>query len=174
VAGSQLIVTVTRVEKKWTLTVSAAERGTWLTTYGVALVPNLNERAYLSKQSDSTFKVAEIGDEGGVVPIPSIMFHWLPTSAMLKDWSVGFTGGMGLAKERPAIFVGGSVAYNWNLVAFGGLAVAPHLVRRKEYAIDQILTENLNEEQLNQRQWKPSAVFGLTFRFGGNPFKASE
>jgi hypothetical protein len=170
-SGSDLIVTVTRGDKTWTLTIAGGDRGTWLTTYGVGIVPNGNDRVVLVQQGESEFVVTPVGKERGHVVVPTVLYHWLPTSRMLSNVAFSLTGGVGFTQDRPAFFLGGGIAYNWNLLLFAGVGYTPHLGRRVEYTPGRVLAESLSEDQLNERQWHPSLMVGGSIRFGGNPFK---
>src|SRR5690606_39810397 len=49
-AGSELVMDITRDDRRWTTTIAAGDRGTWLTSYGVGIVPNRNDRVFLRSE----------------------------------------------------------------------------------------------------------------------------
>jgi hypothetical protein len=171
-AGAELVLTVTRDEKIWTLAVSGGERGLWLTTYGVSIVPSRDEPFFARASGENTFTVTAEEEIKDVRMIPSVFFSWLPRRRMLGDFSVGPTAGLGLSKGTAAVFGGVGVTYNWNLGFIAGAAVSPHRRLRGRYKAGDELTENLSDEQLNRTVFKPTWLVAMTFRFAGNPFGA--
>jgi hypothetical protein len=169
-AGSEIILTVTRDEKVWTMVVSGGERGTWLTTYGVSIVPSDDEPYFAKALDGDKFAVTAEQEVDDVRLIPSVFFSWLPRKRMLGDFSFGPTAGLGLSKSKAAVFGGVGLTYNWNLAFIAGLAISPHTRLRGRYSPNEELTENLSDEQLNSDVYRPTALFAITFRFGGNPF----
>jgi hypothetical protein len=91
---------------------------------------------------------------------------------MLGDFSFGPTAGLGLSKDKAAVFGGVGLTYNWNLAFIAGVAVSPHTRLRGRYAAGEELTESLSEEQINRDVFRPTWLFAMTFRFASNPFGA--
>ncbi len=168
-SGVEIILTALRDEKIWTMVVSGGERGQWLTTYGVSIVPSKDERYFLKPVGDK-FKVTAEQEVDDLRMIPSVYFSWLPRKRMLGDFAFGPTAGLGLSKSKPAVFAGFGLTYNWNLAFIGGLAVSPHTVLNGRYKADDELSETVADDQLNREVYKPTWVVAVTFRFAGNPF----
>jgi len=173
-AGAEIVLTVLRDEKTWTMVVSGCERGQWLTTYGVAIVPSKDRPYFLKPTDDGKFRVTAEQESGDLHVIPAMFFSWLPRKRMLGDFAVGPTAGLGLSKSKAAVFAGLGFTYNWNLAFIGGLAVSPHTQVNGRYKADDELSETVADDQLNRDVYKPTWMFALTFRFGGNPFGSGD
>lgn len=173
-AGAEIVLIVQREEKMWTMTVSGGERGRWLTTYGVAIVPSKDKPYFLKPSGDDKFTVTPEQETDDLHLIPSVFFTWLPRKRMLGDYAIGPTAGLGLSKSKAAVFAGVGLTYNWNLGFIAGLAVSPHTQVNGRYKADDTLTENIADDQLNRDVYKPTWVVAFTFRFAGNPFGGGE
>lgn len=169
-AGAEMVLTVSRDNKVWTLAISGGPRGAWLTTYGVSMVPSRDQPHFAKALDGGKFAVTREADVDDVRLIPSLFFSWLPRKRMLGDFSFGPTAGLGLSKEKAAVFGGVGLTYNWNLAFIAGVAVSPHTRLRGRYAAGEELTERLPEEQINRDVFRPTWLFAMTFRFAGNPF----
>ena len=169
-AGVEIALTVVRDEKIWAMVVSGGERGQWLTTYGVAVVPSRDKPYFLKPIEGDKFKVTAQQESDDLHLIPSVFFSWLPRTRMLGDFAVGPTAGLGLSKSKAAVFAGVGFTYNWNLSFISGLAVSPHTQINGRYKADDELSETVADDQLNREVYKPTWVFAVTFRFSGNPF----
>ena len=168
--GVEVALTVVRDDRIWAMVVSGGERGQWLTTYGVAIVPSRDKPYFLKPIGGDKFKVTAEQESDDLHLIPSVFFTWLPRKRMLGDFAVGPTAGLGLSKSKAAVFAGIGFTYNWNLSFIGGLAVSPHTQIDGRYKADDELSETVADDQLNREVYKPTWVFALTFRFAGNPF----
>lgn len=173
-AGEQLIATISRSSpsiRRWTVTVSAGERGRWLTTYGAGFVENGEERFYTRANAAGKFVVTpERIDENGLKPIPGMFFSWLPASRAIRNWSFSPSAGVGVKADRPAVFVGGSVMYNWNLGLVAGVAVSPESRLGGRYEAGQELDETVAESALHRTSYRARPMLAVVFRFGANPF----
>jgi len=176
--GHEVVLTVTRRDDSkltWTLTVQGASRGKWLTTYGAAWAPNRDEK-YFAKATGTTSQYAITAEraQGGLTPpMPVVFFTWLGRSHQDTDLAYGPTAGFGVeGGNRPTIFGGYSVTYNWNLGFVTGVAVVPELRLNGRYSPDQVVTENLAADALLVSVYRPRWFFAFTFRFGSNPFVA--
>jgi hypothetical protein len=180
--GRTLTLTVSREaggDKKlsWVLIVSGGERGKWLVTYGVAVAPDEDERYYTSPTSDGKFAILPETPSDGLKAIPAVFFSWLPRSHQTRDWSVSPSAGLGVKDDRPAVFLGASLTYNWNLaVAAGAVLVQETRLNGKYQATDppQVVAENLSEDQLLSKTYRVRWFAAVTFRFGSNPFGSSQ
>lgn len=178
--GEELSVTVTRTRqgktKKWELVLTTGSRGKWMTTYGFATYPNRDRRYFAQSNGAGKFVVTPETepDDWDMKLVPSVFFTWLPSAKETKDFALGLSGGLGLKDDSPVVFLGGSVLYNWNLslVVGAGLAQQSRLAGR--YAKDQVLSENLSQDQLNEKVFRPTLMAAVTYRFGSNPFGSSK
>jgi hypothetical protein len=168
--GVEIVLTVTRGENIWTLVVSGGPRGLWLTTYGVSIVPSRDEPHFAKSVGDDKFVITAETEIDDVRMIPSIFFSWLPRKRMLGDFAFGPTAGLGLTKDKAAVFGGVGVTYNWNLAFIAGAAVSPHTRLNGRYTAGQEVGEALSDDQVNRQAFRPTWLIALTFRFAGNPF----
>jgi hypothetical protein len=179
-AGTQLVVTVSRANDDgppliWVTTVEGPSRGRWLTTYGVSGVPDEDERFYSKATATAgKFTVEQQSVPDGYKAVPSAYFMWLAGSRENRDWAHGPTAGFGIKDDQPAFFVGYSVLYNWNV----GLVVGGSLIRETrlngKYSVGQEVSENLSEDALHVKTFRPRLTVGLVFRFGSSPFGSEQ
>ncbi|MEO8681615.1 MAG: hypothetical protein ABI665_21390, partial [Vicinamibacterales bacterium] len=117
--GHEVVLTISRKEGDktltWRLTVQGESRGKWLTTFGLAFVPD-KDKKYFTKGTGATggapFAIMPEQELGGFKPMPSVFFTWIARSRQDKNWAVGPGAGFGLeGGSRPAVFAGLNVTY---------------------------------------------------------------
>lgn len=172
--GHELVLTASRQEGDkpltWTMTVQGASRGKWITTYGLAFVPDKDEKYFTAAAADK-FTITAEARRGGLKPLPAVFFTWLPRSRQDADLVVGPTAGFGLeGGNRPAVFGGLSLTYNWNLGFVAGAGVVPERRLTGRYEAGQIIATDLSSEALHTNVVEVRWLFAFTFRFGSNPF----
>ncbi|HEV8319897.1 MAG TPA: hypothetical protein VGQ10_20950 [Vicinamibacterales bacterium] len=168
-AGAEILLTVSRDDKVWTLAISGGPRGAWVTTVGVSIVPSRDEPHFTKALDGGKFAVTREADVDDLRLIPSLFFSWLPRKRMLGDFSFGPTAGLGLTKDKAAVFGGVGLTYNRNLAFITGVAFSPHTRLRGRYTAGEELTESLSDEQINREVYRPTWLFAMTFRFGSKP-----
>jgi hypothetical protein len=157
---------------QWTLTISTGGKGEWLISYGFTFGRSYDDHFFSQAAGNNTFKVTEETDVWRATFIPSIYFSWQSRSADRGTWGFSPTVGIGATKDAPAFMVGVSALYNRNLGFVAGLAMTQQQKLNGQYHADQIINENLTEDQLHQKVWRPSFVVGATLRFASNPFSS--
>jgi hypothetical protein len=178
--GEELVVTVTRTRqgktKKWELVLSTGPRGKWLTTYGFATYPNRDQEFFAKSDGAGKFVVTPETepDTWDLKLVPSIFLTWLPSAKETSDFSFGLSGGLGVKDDAPVVFIGGSVLYNWNLSLVAGLGLAHQWRLKGQYSEEQVLSDNLTQDQLNEKVFRPTWMAAVTFRFGSSPFGDSK
>jgi hypothetical protein len=177
--GQELKVTVSRDsgsnEKKWTFIFRTPSPGRWFSSYGFVFVPNRDER-YFSKLKPGTtdrYLITRAGDNSGSDFSPSLFFSWLPASRETKALSLGASAGLGFDQSNPIVFVGPMLTYHQNVSLVVGLVVHKQKRLNGMYSRGEEIGENLTEPQLTEQTYKPNVFFGLSFRFGSNPFATS-
>lgn len=174
-AGEQLTIVVARGDgkKTWTRVATAGARGRWEVSYGAAMFPDRDEVFFARAKGDSKYEVAQEEHRDGYKVAPAIFFTWLPASRQLRNWSWGPTAGLGVKSDRPTVFAGWSVTYNWNLSLIVGAGLVSESRLNGRYKADppQELTENLTADQLNQKVYQLRWMAAVVFRFGSNPFE---
>lgn len=176
-AGVEIVLAVVRGDRTWTLTVSGGERGRWLTTYGLSIVPSRDKPFFTKALTDDQagqFAITKETEVDEVRLLPSVFLTWLPRSRANRDLSFGLTAGLGVSQDQAAVFGGVGLTYNWNLSFIGGLAVSPHARLRGRYSPGDVLGEALDHDQVNRQAFRPTWMMAVTFRFAGNPFTSDD
>src|SRR5438552_9540762 len=122
------------------------------------------------KAADNKFTITRERDETSASLVPSVYFSWLPDRTDWHGWTMSPTIGFGMRNESPAALIGGALNYNWNLGFVAGIGMLQEKRLAGKYSENQILTENLNDDQLHEKVWRPSLFVAGTVRFGSNPF----
>ncbi len=176
--GSRLVVTINKAaagrdrERVWTTVLTAPPRGSWRISVGFAFPIMLQRnREYVTRaDTGHTYRVARASDDAVTQPVPTVLFHWLPSVDAGNDWSASATGGIGIDLAHPMILLGASLTYNQNLtVAVGAVA---HSLRRlnTRYLEGDHLSEPVADEQLHRAVYGVNPFVAVTFRFAGDPF----
>jgi hypothetical protein len=160
----------THPAKQWTLTLTGPPRGQALITYGFAIARNRDQHFFTKAADNNKFVVTRERDETGASVVPSIYFSWLPTDADWHGWTASPTIGFGAKNDAPAVLIGGNFNYHWNLGFVAGVGMLQEKRLLGQYTENQVVTENLTEDQLHQKVWRPSLFVAATVRFGSNPF----
>jgi len=175
--GAQITVTAVRDEggKKltWVKAFQTEERGRWLTLYGLSAVRNHDDRFFLTPNDDKTFTIGAEESRKGYKAIPSVYFLWLPRKFQARDWSHGFTAGLGVKADEPALFAGYSLLYNWNVGLVAGASLSRELRLNGRYASGQVVKETIADDALHTKVLQTRWTVALIFRFGTNPFAAA-
>jgi hypothetical protein len=173
-AGQELEVVVKDDKQTWTVVFSTGARGTWRTMYGFVFTPNRDE-TYFAKAEGDKFRVTRqhVGDKEYAF-IPSVFWSWMPTTWQ-SWWLVpSLTGGLGFDKSNPAVFLGSSFTYNENVgVVIGYVAQRQkRLNGNYDPANLPLIDTALTPDQLSREAYRPNLFFGVSFRFGSNPFES--
>lgn len=181
--GERLRVDVTRLAtdttsgRVWEFVLTTGSRGEWLVHYGFTF-----STFFLNEDPGFFSRVNSDTAEGGFVVTeeerhtkdldlaPSVLFTWAPASTRLDDLALGLTAGLGYKPDDPQLFAGPSLRIAENLLFTAGVLI--HQVRRLDGQFEegQIVRENLDEDALTERVFRPNLYFGLGFRFGQSPF----
>ena len=180
--GEYLEVTISRRSTEdeskmvvWKNIYTTQKKGKWLTTYGFAFIPEIMKKSepYFSKQNDTTFTITELNRRSRLNFAPSIFFTWFPYKRAASDFALTFTGGLGYDFEAPTVFLGGSLLYNQNIGISVGLTAHQQEFLNGRYEEGDVLSENLGEEQLNEKLYGINPFISVNFRLGASPFKGS-
>src|SRR5688500_3778963 len=176
--GEELRVTVTRDiqpkgTKTWKAVFSTGARGSWIVSYGFAYASDHDEPFFAQATGTGKFKIVEEVDRREFAALPTVFFSWLPRKHELTDLSPSLAGGLGFDQSAPTVCLGGSLAFNRNLMFVAGGSMRRQLRLRGQYkgTGDEEVAENLTREQLHEHTYRPGLFFALTFRFDNNPFK---
>jgi hypothetical protein len=179
-AGEETTVTVSRSDGNksltWVVRFTTKPRGVWLTTYGVGIIPDDDDRFWLKPTANPGEFTVTNTDEGKheLHAIPTILFHWFPEKAAYKDFSFGPTAGFGAGGERLAFYAGYSALYN-SVLQFSAGASAFQVTRLADrYVVGDTVRTNVSDDELHRKTIHIDWFAALTFRFGSNPFKKAE
>lgn len=183
--GEMVTLTLSRPLKKgdhsgaesvWTVQLETQPRGEWLTTYGMAIIPDRDERFSLTPGSTAGefIVTADSRRRGEMKYAPSVFFTWLPTSRSDESSVWGPTVGVGVGEGGFSAFVGGSVLINSNVQLAAGASTFRVSRLEGQYTTGDTIRTSLTEDQLHRE----TAWFGwfaaLTLRFGSDPRERSE
>jgi hypothetical protein len=176
--GRQVKVTVVAVvgtaTRTWTVVYQTAPRGRWGSSYGFTFLPNRDERFFSAKTAEANkYIITEKKDRQDLAFAPSIFFSWFPTKDEERDWSFSWSAGLGFDQSNPIVFAGPMWTYHQNIGFMLGLVMHKQKRLNGQYDKNQEVTENLTEAQLNEETYRPNLFFGLSLRFGSNPFTTS-
>lgn len=179
--GEQLEVVITRSNEegktlKWTQIYSTESRGKWQVSYGFSFITEgfNKENIFFAKQSDSVYAITKTNNRKSMNFAPSLFFTWMPTKSINKPWNLGLSGGLGFDFESPTVFLSPTISYNQNLRIHIGLVAHKQSVLLGQYEEGQIITENLNKDQLHEELYKLNPFISISFRFNQNPFNQSD
>lgn len=175
-SGQELKVVVSRGAdadlKQWTNTYQTPARGRWFSSYGFVFVRNEDEN-YFSQAKEGTtdrFTITRKADNQDYDFAPSVFFSWLPAQWEGRNVSFGPAAGLGFDQSNPIVFLGPMVTYNQNISLVAGVVMHKQRRLSGNYKAGQEVSENLTETQLREETFRPNVFFGLSIRFGTNPF----
>lgn len=175
--GEELVVTVKRSDVTppltWKATFTTGPRGSWTVSYGLAFSPDDDKRFFARPDGEKRFLITAESDRRSLAFVPAVFFSWLPRRFEGKDLVINVAGGLGFNNSEPAVFLGPALTWNRNVALVTGVGVRKQLRLRGRYADSgqEVVSENLNEDQLHEGTYRPGAFAALTFRFEANPFK---
>src|SRR5207247_58253 len=140
-------------QKKWVTVFTAGERGHWYVSYGFTFSMmwfNQEKQYYLQPIGKDSFRVTESGDYDRMKFIPSIFFNWMFREDESRSLVPGFCAGLGFDISKPIVLVGGSLTYNQNIALVAGLVVLQIKQLELNLTPNQIITQNLNSDQLHR------------------------
>lgn len=179
-SGQELKVVVSqgagKDQKQWTVTYQTPARGRWFSSYGFVFVRNQDE-TYFSKAKAGTtdkFTITRKVDNQDYDFAPSLFFSWLPARLESRNFSFGPAAGLGFDQSNPIVFLGPMLTYNQNISLVAGVVMHKQKRLSGNYKVDQDVAENLTEAQLREETFRPNVFFGLSIRFGSNPFEAKK
>ncbi len=101
---------------------------------------------------------------------PSIMFTWLNNGS--TNFKFGFSGGFGYNLDNSiSVFTGGSIIYNHNITITAGLAFHNQKELSSKYKEEDVITENLDFDQLHTDFIAINPFISISLRLDRNPFK---
>ncbi len=180
--GQKIQIVVFRKDKdgkqlEWTYIIEGDPIGKWLVTYGFGYSGQFNPaNEYFAKAVPDTSVYQITKKNSGKSPsfTPSILFSFIPYRHYNSRFVGSITGGLGANTEEITVILGGSVFYRQNLALTIGAAMKNTYRLNGIYSDGQLISENLEFEQLHVQNPALHYFISLSFRFNENPFGKSE
>ncbi|SFN92971.1 hypothetical protein SAMN05421594_4767 [Chryseobacterium oleae] len=137
----------------------------WTTSFGANAVFLTSRSRFTSVDN----VVAQNRDGKMMDLMPSIMFTFMNNQ---RNFSPGFTGGLGFNFEELSVFAGGALGIGQNIVLSAGVAVHKQNRPNTDYTVGQTIDSSVTSDNLNKSQYRVNPFVGLSFRFDKNPFGA--
>jgi hypothetical protein len=173
---TRVSVTVRRLNgqtevKRWEYAFETPSSGAWLMSYGFTFIPS-DDESYFSKPDQGEagkYRITRLNERRDQDFAAAIFYSWMPRSWANSYWSSSLSAGLGFDLSDPLVFLGymGTMKRNISIV-LGGV-MHKQRVLRGQYEPGQQVGENLTEDQLTERTYKPNWFAGLAFRFGEPP-----
>ncbi|MCG6186843.1 hypothetical protein [Maribellus maritimus] len=179
VAGEKLTIIITRDDKTWTFVFKGEQRGQWVASYGFGFTPKSLERStyFLRQQEDTTtfqlFK-ADKAEALDLSYVPAIFYSYFPAQNFSRAVNHSVTAGLGFDLVAPVAFFGYNVMFNHNVGLSAGVAFQQQNKLKEQYYEGQIISTDLDKDQLHDQIYRPNFFLSINFRFGENPFKTNE
>ncbi len=180
-SGEVATITVTRSavgsekdSKTWTFTFTAGVRGAWLMHYGFSFFGN-RDRAFTAVAvpgQQGSYKITPVARRNNLEYLPTFTFSYVPAWVRRQGWGVAATAGIGTDLSNVTALLGGSFIIRDNVNIYVGVAATKQQRLNGKYHNDDTVTENLSADQLNDKVYVPTIVFGVGFRFSSNPFNS--
>lgn len=147
---------------------TTGKRGSWQASYGFGITPD-KDRQFFSQAGDGdSFTIKQKRDNGGLQPNAAVFYTWLPSKWENSFCSFGLAGGIGVDRNNLVLLVGPHVTFNQNFGLVAGVALHQQSRLRGEYEVDQVLSENLTSDALEEKVHQTSWFLGVTYRFAEN------
>lgn len=137
----------------------------WTTSFGANAVFLTSRSRFTSL--DNT--VVQNKDGEMMELMPSIMFTFMNNQ---RNFSPGFTGGLGFNFEELSVFAGGALGIGQNIILTAGIAVHKQNRPNTDYVVGQAIDSSVTSDNLNKMQYRVNPFVGISFRFDKNPFVA--
>lgn len=160
-----LYVGVTGEEKIRKYIIKSESDWKWTTSFGANAVFLTNRSRFISLNN----VVAENRDGKMMDLTPSIMFTFINNQ---RNFSPGFTGGLGFDFEELSVFAGGALGIGQNIILTAGIAVHKQNRPNTDYTVGQTIDSSVTSDNLNKMQYRVNPFVGISFRFDKNPFVA--
>ncbi|KMQ65820.1 hypothetical protein ACM46_08195 [Chryseobacterium angstadtii] len=160
-----LHIGVTGEDKKRIYIIKSESDWKWTTSFGGNAVFHTNHSRFTSVDN----VVVQNRDGKTMDLMPSIMFTFMNNQ---KNFSPGFTGGLGYNFEELSIFAGGALGIGQNIILSAGVAVHKQNRPNTDYTVGQSIDSSVTSDNLNKMQYRVNPFVGISFRFDKNPFVA--
>jgi len=167
--GQDLVINVSRDDKKWKKVFHSVRQDRWLIHYGVAFAAN-RDKEYFVDSSGEQNVITQKRDKSNPKLLPSILFSYEHRSLCNGD-GICFTptAGIGTDSNTLAFLLGVSMIIGDNLILTLGASVYKAQQLLGEYHEGQILPEGSESIALQTEGYATAPFFSLGFRFSSDP-----
>jgi hypothetical protein len=161
--------------KTWTFKFTAGTKGAWLMHYGFSFFGNRDEAffaAAATQNGQTQYTITPKAKRNNIQYLPTFTFSYLPAYFQSRGWGFAPTAGVGTDLSNVTAFVGGSLIIRQNVNVYLGIAGAKQQRLNGKYHAGDTVKDPLSEDQLNEKVYVPTVVFGVGFRFSSNPFNS--
>jgi len=174
--GEVAVLKIQRPNKTWNFEIEKP-KGKWLVSYGpIGIIPIIfsGDSYHLENTDNANEYIIKKGTKNNNYLkelVPGVFFYWMPYSN--RTFNFGLSGGISYQfnAQNLAVFVGGSLIYNYNLCLNFGLGVSKLQYLKDKYKENMVIKENLDADQLYDTVYRPNPYISISFRFGSNPYK---
>jgi hypothetical protein len=177
--GQKLTVKVSRdargdekAAKSWEFVFTTGPAGSWLTHYGFSFLPNRDQKFFASGTT-SPFIVTREHHRSSFDYQPTITFSWVFARFQSSSWKPVPLAGLGVDLTNPVVFVGGGFVVGDNVNVYVGVTAHKQQRLTGKYKEGDHVQDNLSADQLTEKVYRANVIFGVGFRFNGNPFKSN-
>lgn len=165
-SGQRLVLTIKGgKDETWTFIASTQSRGSWVGSWGVAIIPNKDRSYYANPNGGGAYTVTEKHDNDSVDLVPAVFYSWLPTGKETKDCVWSPVGGIGLDNSNLTLFFGLGFIYNRNLSVFFGPVAHKQRRLKGEFTTGQTISDPLTSDALTETVYKINGFVSIGLRF---------
>ena len=177
--GETVKVFVSSGDSTWTFILKGKQPGKWVTTYGFGFtLQRLESRTYVTKQlpNGSAFEIVKARKPNifDVNYVPAVFFSYFPSNKFNSRLNPSATAGLGFDLSAPVVFLCFNLMYFNNIGCSIGLAFQEQDRLKDKYAEDDIISDELDTDQLHDKVYRPNVFFSINFRFGESPFESKK
>ncbi len=161
--------------KTWTFKFTTGQQGAWLMHYGFSFLGNRDEAyfaASTTQDGKTQYKITPKARRNNIQYLPTFTFSYIPAYFQSKPYALGPVAGLGTDLSNVTAFVGGALVIKQNVNVYIGVAGAKQLRLNGKYHSGDTVMDNLSDDQVNEKVYVPTIIFGVGFRFTNNPFSS--
>jgi hypothetical protein len=161
--------------RTWTFKFMTGTQGAWLMHYGFSFLGNRDEAffaASTTQDGKTRYKITPKVRRNSIQYLPTFTFTYIPAYFQSRQWSLGPVAGLGTDLSNVTAFLGGALIIRQNVNVYVGVAGAKQQRLNGKYHSGDVVMDNLSDDQVNEKVYVPTIIFGVGFRFTNNPFSS--
>ena len=170
--------TVEGTKEKYEYKFKGKTPGRWLMSYGFVFSSKKlePEQYYTESNGENSFEIkkknkAELLD---LRYTPTLFWSYFFDKNLNDNWNHSVTAGLGFNTSTPVVACGYNLMFRHNIGISIGACFYEQQKLNGKYSEGQIITENLDNDQLYEKNFRPNLFFGINFRLGDNPFESKK